>query len=148
LKPIDRLVGEIVVAYFSQEDAAELLVDRDRADLGELRELEKTFLEQLDAAAVDFYSRKRLTRSQFDAVTADIQANLDLVQEKMRSAAKVEVFEEMLASNEPEKTWEGLSLDRKRAVVRHLMRLTLLPAGRGQRFRREQLVIVPLVAED
>lgn len=148
LIPVDALVGKIVVAYFSQDDAQELLVDRDRVDLGELRELEKTYLQQLDTAAVDHYSKKRLSESQYNAVTADIQQNLDSVQEKMRSATKVEVFQVMLESKEPQKTWEGLSLDRKRAIVRHLMRLTLLPAGRGQKFTREQLVIDPLTAED
>lgn len=147
-KPVDELVGKIVVAYFSQPDAAELLVDRDRADLGELRELERTYLEQLDAAAVDHYSRKLLSASQYRAVVADIQANLDRVQEKMRSAVKVDVFEELLLSNTPQETWEGLSLDRKRAVIQHLMRLTLLPAGRGKGFDRSQLVIDPLTAED
>lgn len=61
------------------------------------------------------------------------QQSLEAVQTRLADAGRVSVLGELLAAGDVRAVWDGLDLDRRRAVVDALLTVTLLPPGRGAR---------------
>lgn len=128
---IDPLVADLVVGFLASPDAAELLIDRKRADLNELRQQERALLQQLDQLAVD-YDEGNLTGRQVKIATERKQQRLEALRAEMRDANKSRVFDGLIGVANVRKVWDNLSLDRQRAVVSTLMEITIKPIGSGR----------------
>lgn len=59
-------------------------------------------------------------------------------------AAAKSPLAEFAATDDARRTWEELTLGRKREVLRHLLTVTLPPLGRGHRFNRDLIQIGPV----
>jgi DNA invertase Pin-like site-specific DNA recombinase len=137
--PVDELVVDLVLAYLSRPDAADLLVDQGREDLDALRRRERVLLDRLDALAVD-YADELLDRRGYQVARERVESQLAEVTAKMHGGDRHRLLEDLVKAKNPRKVWAKKSLDNRRAIIQTLMRPKVLPAGKGRRFRREQLV--------
>jgi DNA invertase Pin-like site-specific DNA recombinase len=139
-EPVDELVAAVVVARLSQPDAADLLiVAEDGPDVGALRE-EATALRTRLGELSDLFADGTITKTQFARGTERTRKALQVAEESLADAGRVSVLGELVAAGDVETVWEGLDLDRRRAVIDALMIVTLLPPGRGARIFRPETV--------
>jgi site-specific DNA recombinase len=131
-EPIDDLVRRVVVERLSRDDAADLLVDDDRPDVDELRSTAQTLRARLDELA-GMFAAGSVTGSQLATGTERLRAELAAVERSMAHASRADVLGDLVRAAEPGKVWDGLDVDRQRAVIDVLMTVTLLPPGRGAR---------------
>ena len=147
-EPIDAIAVGLAVGFLARADAVELLVDRSREDIGELRDSERATLELLDTLAADYYVDRKITASTVGTANDKLNDRLADVRGKMLDANRVRVFEGLVGVNDVRAVWERLGLERRRAVISSLFTITVNPVGRGQRrFSPEQLGIDWLTAQ-
>ena len=135
--PVDKLVVDLVLAYLSRPDAADLLVDQGREDLDALRRRERVLLDRLDALAVD-YADELLDRRGYQVARERVESQLAEVTAKMHGGDRHRLLEDLVKAKNPRKVWAKKTLDNRRAIIQTLMRPKVLPAGKGRRFNREQ----------
>ena len=127
---VDELITELVVGRLSAPDAAELLVADHRADLKELREKAAALRARQDEAAA-LFADGAITAAQLKTSTAKLSASLAEVEATMLDAHKARVFDGVIGSADPGHRVDGLSLDRRRALIDVLMTITIAPVGRA-----------------
>jgi hypothetical protein len=66
---------------------------------------------------------------------------LAVVERDIAAATGLSPVAEIVAADDVEVAWNGLTLDRKREVIATLCTVTVLPAGKGARFDPEQVRI-------
>lgn len=150
LEPVDRIVEGLAVGYLSRPDAIDILTDAEVHDVGELRERERVLLDGIDKLAVD-RAKGYLTGRQVMIATRELEGELTEVRSKMRSANRLRVFdglEEAIARGAVRQWWDGLVLDRQRAILPILMIVKLKPMGRGRPFDRTHLDYKWLTGDD
>jgi site-specific DNA recombinase len=141
-EPVDELAVALVVARLSQPDAADLLITReDGPDVGALRE-EATALRTRLGELSDMFADGAITKAQFARGTERARQALQVTEERLADAGRVSVLGELVAAGDVRTVWDGLDLDRQRAVIDALMVVTLLPPGRGARIFRPETVAV------
>lgn len=129
---LDDLVQLEILGRIAKPDAVDLLAEREdpvdvrgaQRDMREARETLDELAEAIGAGAMDLRSwqlasegaRKRL---------ADAEALLS-------RAVKVNPVAGLVGAEDPLAAWNAFDMSRRRAVVRYLMTVTLLPARRGR----------------
>jgi DNA invertase Pin-like site-specific DNA recombinase len=145
--PVDALVVDLVLAYLSRTDAADLLIERDREDIESLRRRERVLMDRLDELAIEradgILDRRayQVARERVDSQLADVTA-------KLRGGDRHRLLEDLIKAKEPRKVWKAKNLNQRRAIIQTLMRPRILPAGCGRRFNRDQLVPGWVTAEE
>ena len=129
---VDELITELVVGRLSAPDAAELLVADHRADLKELRERAAALRARQDEAAA-LFADGAITAAQLKISTAKLSASLAEVEATMLDAHKARVFDGVIGTRDPAAVFDGLSLDRRRAMIDVLMIIIIAPVGRAAR---------------
>lgn len=141
--PVDEYVAAVVCGVLGRPDAAGLLVDESRPDVEELRVESVALRARLDSLAVDFADGV-LTASQLRAATERLRARLAEVEGQMADASRVDVLGALVGAEDVRAAWDGLSVDRQRAVIDVLARVVVHPPGRGVRtFRPETVELQP-----
>jgi len=125
-------VRAVVVARLSRPDAVDLLRDDTRPDVGELRIRSLALRSRLDSLAVDFADGE-LTASQLRTATERIRLQIAQLDAALAAAGRVSVLSDLAGQPDTAAVWDGLALDRQRAVIDALMVITLHPPGRGAR---------------
>ncbi|MBB2992370.1 DNA invertase Pin-like site-specific DNA recombinase [Mycolicibacterium iranicum] len=152
LRPVDKLVVDLAVGFLSRPDSIVVLIKEERTDTAELREQERAILEQLEKVAADRYDPDvDLSAAQFKAANDRLNARLKDVRGGMRDSNRVRVFdglEEAIAKGVVRAWWDGLGLDRQRAILPLLFRVTLKPMGRGRPFDRSHVDVEWLTGDD
>lgn len=141
LDPVDEFVSAVVVERLARPDAADLLVDENRSDVGELRERAMTYRSRLDSLATEFADGE-LTTSQLRTATERIRAKLAGVEAELADAGRVSLLGPMVRAEDVAAAWEGLDDHRRRAIIDVLMTVTLHPVGRGTRTFRPETVTI------
>lgn len=146
---VDGIVTDWVIARLSRVDAAGTLVDDRDAEALAVLERDRAAVEDRRALMAGDYAAGRLSLPDFQALSAAIAAEAarldDLIGATRARLAAPERELAGLTGPDPELTWEDLTLDRRRAVVRALCRVRLAKATR-QTFRRELVEIVATTA--
>lgn len=137
--PVDEYVGAVAIARLSRPDAQELLDDRDRPDVDELRGQANAARERLLSIAVEFADGD-LTTQQVKAATQRLQARIADLEARLADAGRVDVLGPLVAAENVGRVWDVLDVDRRRAVVETLMNVTIHPPGRGTRTFRPETV--------
>lgn len=137
---IDQYVEGVVIGLLSRPDAAGLFADaeaavrlrREATDLRDRRDALAAMLADglMSAAAV------REQAGKLSAALADVERGITAA-EHLNPAAGV------IGSPDVATAWTALPLTNKRRVIRALMDLTVLPAGKGVRFDTSQIRISP-----
>lgn len=150
---VDDLVGSVVIERCSRPDALELLVERPGTDMTALHAHAAGLRERRDELTSLF------TDGAIDAVqlrdgTARLREQLALIEAKIAEASRGSVLAGLAGAPDPAAVWEGMALDRRRAVVSALMQVRILPAPKGKPpawqpgesyFRPETVEITPRV---
>ncbi len=130
-QPIDDLITALVIERLSQDDAGELLRDDARPDTIALSDEAQALRARQDELA-GMYADGSLSRRQFELANSRLTAQLERVESQLSYTSRAEVLRD-LVGKDPAAVWERLSVDRRTAVIRELMVITLLPPGRGAR---------------
>ncbi|WP_395692088.1 recombinase family protein [Nocardioides sp.] len=114
---VDELVGKVVIARLSRDDAlAWLLGDDDEAR--RQAEVAEDLRRRLDAAA-DQYADGKITDRQLGRITARLQPRIDDAERARRSATRMLDLDTLRALAGPTavERWEGMTVTQRRAVL-------------------------------
>jgi hypothetical protein len=128
----DWRVAERVIRRLSRDDARDLLIDDDREDLADLRSEQSTLRMRLDQLA-EAFSDGALTASQLKAGTERLRARLVDVEARMVHVDRAPLLADLVTAQDVRQAWKAAGLDRQRAVIDLLYKVTLLPRGPGRR---------------
>lgn len=139
---LDALVVEHVVDRLSREDAIELTQPAPRADLDEIRQRGRALRARLDSLAVEFADGV-LSTAQIKTITKRINEQLAEIDAVLRDAQSTRVYDGVIGAEDVDAAFDGLSLDRRRAIIDDLVEITVRPSGRcGRVFRREDVDVL------
>lgn len=130
---VDKATVDHVVAYLSRPDVIDVLTPS-APDLKPMVEEVSALQARLDLAADD-YADGVLDSRAYTRATARTQERLDQARRALASARKAagvpDVLDGLATASDVSEAWEGLTLDRQRAVVRLLVEVTILPVDRS-----------------
>jgi site-specific DNA recombinase len=127
----DQYVTGVIVDRLSRPDAGELLVDHQAPDFDALAGEERALREILDGAAAD-YAEQRIDRSQMLIITDRTRGKLARVVAAQQHTSRAPVLRELVEADDVRAAWEGMGLDRRRAVVKMLMSVQIARGGSGR----------------
>lgn len=140
------------MAYLSRPDSLKVLTVDDGQDAKQLMETERALLAQQEQLAADRYDPDvSLTAAQYKAANDRLTARLADVRKGMRDSHRVRVFdglENAVAKGAVREWWDGLGLDRQRAIIPILLHVKLKPMGRGRPFDRSHLDLQWVTGDD
>lgn len=129
---VDDYVTDVVIARLTRPDARDLLADDDRPDVPALREEALALRVRLDDLAAAF-ADGTIDRGQLRAGSERIRHRLDEIDAAMSHSSRAPVLAELVGADDLRAAWNGMSLERQRAVVQTLMDVVLHPGGGGRR---------------
>ena len=127
---LEELVRGLVVGRLSREDMRPVLVrPAGGAGLAALRR-EKAAIEALIAERNQLHVDGEITTAELVGGRQQLRARLEGVKQKIADISQADILAPMLA--DPAGAWEGMSLDQRRAVIRRMMAITVMPSRRGR----------------
>lgn len=127
---LDDVVERLVIGFLSRPDAVEAFTQGDPADAEALREKIATLDARL-ANASDDYADGLIERDQLRRITERIRGERESMSQALH-AALPKAFPVDLTEGDVEARWVDWTLDQKRAIIRHLLTVTVLPIGPGR----------------
>jgi site-specific DNA recombinase len=137
---VDKYVENVIVALLSRDDVADLLPRDNDVDVTALREEMKALHERKIAAARKFALLED-DEPVLDAIKAAADARIAEIRAELAAATDESPFADFVTSDDAQKTWDDMSLGRKREILRRLLTVTLPPIGRGHRASRNLIGI-------
>jgi DNA invertase Pin-like site-specific DNA recombinase len=129
---VDALVTDLVIERLSRPDARQAFFPEPE-DVQPLLANVEALKARLDLVA-DQYANDEITHDQLARITAKFRPQLEAAEQAVREAtATPELID--LATPDIAERWDILPMDRKRAVIRLLMDIEILPTGRTGRGR-------------
>ncbi|MDQ4490711.1 recombinase family protein [Sinomonas sp. ASV486] len=140
-EPVEDYVARIVVARLSMADARELVSSRDHPDADRLLAESNGIRERLDWLAAQ-YAVGQITDSQLATGTKILRERDAEIQATLADAGKVDVLGPLIAAEDVQEQWDGLSTSSQRRAIDTLMTVTIYPPGRGTRTFRPETVTI------
>lgn len=136
-EPVESYVTDLVVARLARPDAADLLRDEARVgpDVDALRAQARVLRARFDEIAAEF-ADGTIPAPMVRTMTARVQSDLAAVEAELADAGRVSVLAPLVDAADVRARWDGLDLDRQRAVIDLLMAVTLRSPGMGAHARR------------
>ena len=128
---IDNYITDVIAETMTEPDAAALFAKDNSADLAGLREESAAIRRNMEQAAGDM-AVGILPRAAYLAAMERASARLGEIDAMITEASRESVVAELITSDDVRATWDGLDISRKRAIIRSLMSITLMP-GRARR---------------
>lgn len=135
---VDEVIEGVVVARLVQPDALALL--KPDVDLDALRGKADDLRGRRDALA-SMLAEGLLSAASVREQAGKIRADLERVEGEIAAASSGHPALDVASATDVEAAWAELSLDSKRQVIRTLLAVQILPAGRGARFSPHQVQI-------
>lgn len=132
MEAIDAAISEVVIARMSRADAAALVAPQNGVDVAALREETAAIRARLASLGAR-YALGGITDAVLDAGTTAGNRRLEEITAVIAEAGRRDVLADLAGATDARAAWKTLPDDRKRAVIRRLMTITLHPAGRGAR---------------
>lgn len=139
-EPLDELVSEALILRLQQDDVADLLADDDGVDLSALYREQASLRELLDEQA-RLHARKVIDGRQLAAGSRELRAKLDAVDAILSEEAHRSPLAGIAGRSDARQIWDGLDLGRRRALLRVLADVTVMPAKRGRGFDPASVLI-------
>jgi hypothetical protein len=131
---VDEFVEATLIARLERPDAADLIPAVGGADLAALYAEEASLRELLNEQA-RLHARKVIDGQQLEAGSRELRVDLTRVRTGIAVAERTSPLAGIAGRPDAARIWKGLDLGRKRALLRVLADVTLLPAvQRGPRF--------------
>ena len=129
---LDRYVSMLAVEWLSRPGAVEAMQGPRDDSAARARILERETLRIRDEEAAEMYAGGEMTRAQLvkaNETTARRRAELDQADAAAARSTALAPFRKAASA---QAVWDGLDLDRRRAVVSEIMRVIILPAKTGR----------------
>lgn len=137
--PIDQYVTDIVIERLSRPDVVAALNRQPDVDIAALVARRNALRIRLDHLGAMF-AADQIDGMQLAAGSAPLRTQIEEAEKALSEAYRGSALEEFAGGADPTQVWDGLTIERKRAVVRLLLRVKLLPMGRGKYRRGKRLV--------
>ena len=131
-RPTEDFVSRVIIARLSQPDAAELISRRPEIDTAALNREAAAARARLDALA-SMFGNGSIDARQLQEGTVAANADLKRAEDALAAAAPRDALAGLAGRSDAAQIWGMLDIGRKRAVVRTLVDVTLMPRGRGGR---------------
>ncbi|MEU4150853.1 recombinase family protein [Streptomyces sp. NPDC026659] len=127
---LDAFMNRVVIARLSRPDIADLVKPVKDIDLDSLRE-ELAEIEARKTELAEEYGRKELTMAEWKTARATLNARVEEINSEMVDAVQDDPLAPFAANHAAAaETWQGLSLARRREILRLLYRIELKPVMR------------------
>ncbi|ASN38838.1 hypothetical protein CGQ24_07325 [Arthrobacter sp. 7749] len=136
--PVDAVVEAVVVGRL-QDPALLEHMSEDPGALNKVVQERDAILARMDSLA-DLLASGSMTGQQFTRANAGHMVQLDSAETKLRGLYRAGPVDGVAGPGAADK-WETLTIERKREIVRTLLRVTILPSGAGIPFSPEQVRI-------
>ena len=131
---VDAHVANVLIERLSRPDVAGLLPHETDVDVAGLRE-ELIVLEARKKGAAQMYARGTIDEEQLGTITAEAAGRIGQIRADLSGATARSPLADFAATDDARRTWEGLTLGRRREVLRHLITVTITvtlpPLGSG-----------------
>jgi hypothetical protein len=111
-------------------------------DVAALRQ-ELVVTEARKKGAAQMFARGAIDGEQLETITAEMDAAIARLRGDLSAATAKSPLAGFAATDDTHRTWNDLTLGRKKEVLRHLLTVTLPPLGRGHTFNRDLIQIGP-----
>lgn len=129
----DAYVRGRVFERLRRPDALELLVDHDRPDVDALRDEAHALRVRLDEAAA-LFAANTIDARQLAIITEKNRARLAEIERAQQHTSRAPILRDLIAAgSDIEQVWNGMTLDRQRAVVQALMTVRIRKGESGKR---------------
>jgi site-specific DNA recombinase len=135
---VDDVVNGVMVARLSRPDASEMFTSSN--DSVALRRKATDLRDRRDALAA-MLADGLLSPSAVREQAGRLSSELHQVEGDLSAADSINPAAEIIAADDVGESWAGQSLGIRRQIIRSLMDVTVLPAGKGVRFTPEQIKI-------
>ena len=132
----------VIVERRSRPDVTALRPCETGADVAALRE-ELIVVEARKKGAAQVYARGTIEAEQLETITAETHQAVGKVCAGLSAATAVSPLADFAATEDARRTWEDLTLGRKREALRHLITVTVPALGRGHVSTRDLIQIGP-----
>lgn len=141
--PVDDYVTEVLLGVLARPDAVDLLTMKRAPDTDGMHDELSALRSRLESTAVEFADGV-VTPAQLRAITGRIRARMAEIEANLADAGRVDVLGPLVTASDVREVWDGLTLERRRAVVDTLATVTIYPPGRGVRtFRPDTVAVTP-----
>lgn len=130
-EPLDDFVRDVVIERLSRADAAIPVVD-DGPDVGALQ-VQRDGLQARKDELAGLFADGQIDGSQLRRGSADLQTSLGRLDAQLAAARESSPIAGLLGAGDIAGVWEELTPDARGKVIDHLMTVTVLPVGSGQR---------------
>jgi site-specific DNA recombinase len=131
----DRYVTEVVLDLLETR-GDELLLDRSRPDLEELRrELGEAQAGERQLAGL--IARGLMSTSAAEVAAIDVRKRIGDLEAKLTDAGRADVLVPLVRAADVRAAWDALDVDRRRGVVRAMFAVTMQSPGKGSRPPRD-----------
>ncbi|MGP5053194.1 recombinase family protein [Brachybacterium alimentarium] len=137
MRPVDMVVEAVIVARLETLDLD--LADVDPGEHQAAREARDALTARLDTAA-DEYAAGNINARQLARITETLEAELVSADRLVASTAPNPAVANVTGEG-ASAAWDASPLEQKRAIIRALCDVTVLPSGPGQRFKPEDVRI-------
>lgn len=138
---LDDLVARVIVERLRRPDALTLDARDDQPDTEGARVEAVTLRSRLGEAA-DAFADGAITGSQLSKITKRVRDRLAEVEASMAVTSRAVALSDFGPGRDPAAVWDGLSIERQRAVIRELVTVTALAGQRrGGRFDPESVQV-------
>jgi site-specific DNA recombinase len=141
MEPVDKLVNEFMVAYLTKFDLRSTASDEPNA-LGEAINARDAVLARMDTVA-DSFALGEVTARQMARINEQLQAQLDAAERDIQRHQPSRILDGMTGPGAAA-AWEATPLERKRLIIRSVVKITILPSGPGIKFTPDQVRFEPL----
>ncbi|MEV4183090.1 recombinase family protein [Streptosporangium canum] len=128
---LDKYVSALAVEWLAQPGAVDAFTVHSDGGAARERTIEREALRIQEQEAGEMFAAREMTRSQLAATNREIAARRAALDQADASAARVTALAPF-RNGDPAEVWEGLDLDRRRTVISEIMRVIVLPAGKGR----------------
>jgi site-specific DNA recombinase len=137
---VDKRVTERVIGRLSQPDAVELLVDIEREGMAELRQEHDRLAQRLDQLA-DAFADGAIDNSQLRKGTERLRGKIADLESRMAHVDRAPILADLVGAEDVRAAWDGLPLDRQRAVIDLLYDVVIMKGKMGRKQSADSVVM-------
>lgn len=139
--PIDEAVVKIVLARLQQEDAVRVFATTDHRAARAARDELATIDARL-AGAADHYASGEIDGAQLTRITAMLRPQRERAARRLVATESDSPVAALVTADNIRERWDEMDIQQRRAVIDHLLTITVLPIGSGHEFTGDDLEIV------
>ncbi|HEX6526517.1 MAG TPA: recombinase family protein [Streptosporangiaceae bacterium] len=136
----DKYVENVIVARLSRDDVSDLIPHEAEVDVAALRD-ELVVCDTRKNGAAQSYARGGIDEAQLETITAELDHRMAEIRAELNAATSHSPLSAFAMTDDARRTWDELTIGRKREITRILLTVTLPPLGRGHSFNRDLIQI-------